>query len=168
MMAHDTALCIAARDGNSEIVRALLRHDQIDPNLENRWLQAPLALAAQGAHLLVVDALLADRRLSPCGLTRALDFASSDSVRTVIQSKIDDFGTHHVSGPAQSPQQRISTFEMANISEGWIGVSVNHKHVGSSHKLLITTLTLKSNNLVALEFVMSVFLFLFSATRVSW
>lgn len=109
MMAHDTALCIAAREGNSEIARALLRHDQIDPNLENRWLQAPLALAAQGAHLLVVDVLLADRRLSPCGLTKALDFPSSDSVRRLIQSKIDDFGTH-VSGQAQSSQQRISTF----------------------------------------------------------
>ena len=47
-MAHDTALCIAARDGNSEIARALLRHDQIDLNLENQWPQAPLALAAQG------------------------------------------------------------------------------------------------------------------------
>ncbi|KAJ5117618.1 hypothetical protein N7448_011250 [Penicillium atrosanguineum] len=109
MMAHDTALCIAARDGSSEIARALLRHDQINPNLENQLLQAPLALAAQGAHLRVVDALLADPRLSPCGLTRALDFASSDSVRRVIQRKIDDFGTP-VSGPAQSSQQRTSTF----------------------------------------------------------
>lgn len=109
MMAHDTALCIAARDGNSEIARALLRHDQIDPNLENQWPQAPLALAAQGTHLLVVDALLADPRLAPCSVTRALDFASSDSVRSVIQSKIDDFGTR-VSGPAQSSQQRISAF----------------------------------------------------------
>ena len=108
-MVHDTALCLAARDGNSEIARALLRHDQIDPNLENQWPQAPLALAAQGGHLLVVDALLADPRLSPCSVTRALEFASSDSVRRVIQSKIDDFGTP-VSGPAQSSQQRTCTF----------------------------------------------------------
>ena len=101
MMAHDTALCIAARDGNSEIAQALLRHDQIDPNLENQWPQAPLALAAQGAHLLVVDALLADPRLSPCSVARALDFASSDSVRRVIQSKIDDFGTPYQGQPSR-------------------------------------------------------------------
>lgn len=107
MAAHDTALCIAARYGNSEMVRALLRHDQTDPNLQNRWFQAPLSLAAQGAHLLVVDVLLADRRLSPCGLTRALDFASSDSVRMAIQIKINDLGALPVSGSAQSSQQRI-------------------------------------------------------------
>ncbi|KAJ5117404.1 hypothetical protein N7448_011036 [Penicillium atrosanguineum] len=97
--------------GDPPIFQAVERGqlEAIDPNLENQLLQAPLALAAQGAHLRVVDALLADPRLSPCGLTRALDFASSDSVRRVIQRKIDDFGTP-VSGPAQSSQQRTSTF----------------------------------------------------------
>jgi malate synthase len=34
--AHDTAFWAAAREEHSEMVRALLRHDQIDPNLENR------------------------------------------------------------------------------------------------------------------------------------
>jgi ankyrin repeat protein len=32
---HGTALCIAAQEGNPEMAQALLRHDQIDPNLEN-------------------------------------------------------------------------------------------------------------------------------------
>ncbi|KAF3005309.1 hypothetical protein E8E15_000679 [Penicillium rubens] len=43
MTAHDTALCIAARDGNSELVLALLRRDQTD---QNQPFQAPLSLAA--------------------------------------------------------------------------------------------------------------------------
>jgi len=92
MTAHDTALCIAARDGSPDLVRALLRHNQIDPNLENRWCQAPLSLAAQRTHLDVVDALLVDGRLSRCSMIAALDFANSDSIRRAIQTKIDDLG----------------------------------------------------------------------------
>ncbi|KAJ5144360.1 hypothetical protein N7526_001868 [Penicillium atrosanguineum] len=124
--AHDNALYMAARGGKSEMARVPLHLDQIDSNLED----CALVLAAQGTHLQVVDALLADRRLSLCSSTGALDFASCDSVRGVIQSKIDDFGTQHVSRPAQSFQQRISAFFIiASFSEGWIGVSVDHKHV---------------------------------------
>ncbi|CAG7954801.1 unnamed protein product, partial [Penicillium salamii] len=32
---HDTALCIAARGGDLDMVRALLSHHQIDVNLRN-------------------------------------------------------------------------------------------------------------------------------------
>lgn len=44
MTAHDTALCIVVPDGKMEIVLALLRHDQTNPNLKNRWFQAILSL----------------------------------------------------------------------------------------------------------------------------
>lgn len=43
-----------ARDRNSEMVLAPLRHDQIDPKLKNRWFQAPLSLDTKGAHLLML------------------------------------------------------------------------------------------------------------------
>ncbi|OQE54890.1 hypothetical protein PENNAL_c0443G05042 [Penicillium nalgiovense] len=42
---HDTALCIAARGGDLEMVRELLRHGQIDINLRNQWFEDPLMLA---------------------------------------------------------------------------------------------------------------------------
>ncbi|KAJ5481497.1 hypothetical protein N7475_000309 [Penicillium sp. IBT 31633x] len=44
---HDTALCIAARGGDLDMVLALLRHDQIDVNLRNRWFEDPLMLATE-------------------------------------------------------------------------------------------------------------------------
>ncbi|KAF3009294.1 hypothetical protein E8E15_002535 [Penicillium rubens] len=56
---------VPARDGNSELVLALLRRDQTD---QNRRSQAPLSLAAQGALLFAVDVLLADMKLSPCSV----------------------------------------------------------------------------------------------------
>jgi ankyrin repeat protein len=34
-----TALCMAARIGDLETVRVLLRHDRIDVNLRNRWFE---------------------------------------------------------------------------------------------------------------------------------
>lgn len=36
IIAHDTVLCTAAQDENSEMVRALLSHGEIDLNVENR------------------------------------------------------------------------------------------------------------------------------------
>jgi ankyrin repeat protein len=44
---HDTALCMAARGGDLEMVQALLRHDQIEVNLRNRWLRI-LDVSSQG------------------------------------------------------------------------------------------------------------------------
>ncbi|KAJ5481387.1 hypothetical protein N7475_000199 [Penicillium sp. IBT 31633x] len=60
---HDTALCIAARGGDLDMVLALLRHDQIDVNLRNRWFEDPLMLAVKGGHFSVVEALLDNPRL---------------------------------------------------------------------------------------------------------
>jgi ankyrin repeat protein len=41
---QDTALCIAARAGDSEMVRVLLRHPSVDPNYQNRWFEDPCCL----------------------------------------------------------------------------------------------------------------------------
>jgi ankyrin repeat protein len=86
---HDTALGIAARAGDLEIVRTLLRHERIDPNLENRWLESPLVLAVKGAHVLVVDALLADQRADTYGLREAQAIATHEEIRGAIQYEID-------------------------------------------------------------------------------
>lgn len=85
MTTYDTALCIAVRDGSPDLIQALLRHDQIDPNLENRWCQASLSLAAQRAHLHMVYVFLADARLSRCSMFAALDFVASDSRRFYLE-----------------------------------------------------------------------------------
>ncbi|KAJ5569050.1 hypothetical protein N7450_011536 [Penicillium hetheringtonii] len=86
---HDTALGIAARAGHLELIRALLIHQNIDPNLENRWLESPLVLAAKGAHARVVDALLADQRMDAHSLRAALWSANDENVRRAIQRQID-------------------------------------------------------------------------------
>ncbi|KGO77186.1 hypothetical protein PITC_024280 [Penicillium italicum] len=119
MTAHNTVLCTAAQDENSEMVRALLRTGEIDPNVENRWFQALLSVASKGAHLLAIDALLADRRLSLCSIVAAVNFATSASVgREAIRSKIiHGLGAHQESKLARSPRQKISAFFfMANIN----------------------------------------------------
>ncbi|KAJ5473975.1 hypothetical protein N7475_003541, partial [Penicillium sp. IBT 31633x] len=41
---HDTALCIAARGGDLEMVREILCHGRIDVNLRNQWFEDPLML----------------------------------------------------------------------------------------------------------------------------
>ncbi|KAI1828832.1 hypothetical protein CBS147337_10362 [Penicillium roqueforti] len=108
MTGHDTALCIAARDGSLDLVRALLHHDQIDPNLENRWCQGPLSLAAQRAHLNVVDALLLDGRLSRQSMIAALPIANSDPIRKLIRTKIGDLGVPKL---RRSPRCRFGAFQ---------------------------------------------------------
>ncbi|CAG8008866.1 unnamed protein product [Penicillium nalgiovense] len=60
---HDTALCIAIRGGDLEMVQALLRHDQIDVNLRNRCFEDPLMLAVKAGHFSIVDALVVNPRL---------------------------------------------------------------------------------------------------------
>jgi ankyrin repeat protein len=77
---HDTALGIAARAGNLEIVRALLKHEKIKPSVENRWLESPLVLATKGTHVLVVDALLADQRVDTYGLREARAIAKNEGI----------------------------------------------------------------------------------------
>ena len=108
MTGHDTALCIAARDGSLNLVRALLRHDQIDLNLENWSCQGPLALAAQGAHLNVVDALLLDGRLSRQSMIAALHTANNDSIRQSILTKIGGTGVRKL---PRSPRCRFDAFQ---------------------------------------------------------
>jgi hypothetical protein len=39
---YDTAIFIAARDGDMKMVRVPLHHDQIDVVLMSRWLEGPL------------------------------------------------------------------------------------------------------------------------------
>jgi ankyrin repeat protein len=87
---HDTALGIAARAGDLEIVRTLLRHKRIDPNLENRWLESPLVLAVKGAHVPVVDALLADPRVDTYSLRVAREIATHEGIRRAIQYEMND------------------------------------------------------------------------------
>ena len=108
--AQDTALCIAARTRDSEMVRALLRHNEIDLNLKNRWFENPLLLAVKGGHYLVVDALLADWRLTPCSLIRSLSFAKNDSIRRAVQRKIEDLDTPLTQNLTPAPKRRIGTF----------------------------------------------------------
>ena len=54
-----TALSYAAGNGNAAIVKALLQHPNINPDLPDRSGRTPLSWAAESAHLDVVNLLLA-------------------------------------------------------------------------------------------------------------
>jgi ankyrin repeat protein len=87
---HDTALCIAARVGDFEMVQALLRHGKIDVNLRNRWFEDPLMLAVKGGHVSVIDALVANPRLTYFSLKRSLDLARDDCIQRAIRRRMED------------------------------------------------------------------------------
>lgn len=88
-MVDDTALCIAARDGNVGIVRALSQHRHLNPNLENHHLEHPLFLAARKGDMQVVNALLEDGRLSTRSMKDAVTWTGKGLVRSTIQNHID-------------------------------------------------------------------------------
>lgn len=86
---HDMALRIAARAGSLEIVRTLLEHEKIVPDLENRWMESPLKLAVKGTHALVVDALVAVQRVDTYSLRETQAIARHENIRMAILDKID-------------------------------------------------------------------------------
>jgi ankyrin repeat protein len=90
---HDTALWMAARIGDLETVRVLLRHDRIDVNLRNRWFEDPLMLAVKGGHFSVVDALVVNPRLTHFSLKRSLDLARDDCIQRAIRTRMEDGNT---------------------------------------------------------------------------
>ncbi|CAG8059008.1 unnamed protein product [Penicillium salamii] len=86
---HDTALCIAARGGDLEVVQTLLLHNQIDVNLRNEYFEDPLMLAVKYGHFSIVNALLANTRLKSFSLKRSLELARDDCIQRVIQNKME-------------------------------------------------------------------------------
>lgn len=53
-----TALHIAARNGNAEVVRFLLAQPDLDVNAKNKWKSTPLMIAAGSGNLAIIDLLL--------------------------------------------------------------------------------------------------------------
>lgn len=53
-----TALHIAAREGNVEIIRLLLAQPELDINAMNKWKSTPLMIAAGSGNLAIIDLLL--------------------------------------------------------------------------------------------------------------
>ncbi|KZN87774.1 Ankyrin-1 [Penicillium chrysogenum] len=90
LASHDTALCIAARGGDLEMVQGLLRHDRIDVNIRNRWFEDPLMLAVKGGHFSIVDALVANPGLKYFSLKRSLDIARNGCIKRAIRSRTED------------------------------------------------------------------------------
>lgn len=104
---HDTALCIAARIGDLEMVHALLRHGQIDVNLRNRWFEDPLMLAVKGGHFSVVEALVDNPRLKNFSLKRSLGLARNDCIQKAIQSRLEDDNITRQGLMKRSPRGRF-------------------------------------------------------------
>ncbi|CAG7957057.1 unnamed protein product [Penicillium nalgiovense] len=67
---HDTALCIAARNGDLEMVQTLLLHNKIDVNLRNEYFEDP------------------DVGSQQC-LKRSLELARDDCIQRAIQNRME-------------------------------------------------------------------------------
>ena len=104
---HDTALCIAARSGDLEMVQALLRHDQIDVNLRNRWFEDLLMLAVKGGHISIVDARVVNPRLTHFSLKRSLDLARNGCIQRAIRSTLEDDNNTRQGLLKRSPRGRF-------------------------------------------------------------
>ncbi|OQE61607.1 hypothetical protein PENNAL_c0281G01799 [Penicillium nalgiovense] len=89
IVSHDTALCIAARGGDLEMVQALLLHNQIDVNLQNKYFEDPLMLAVKDGHFSIANALLANTRLKCFSLKRFLELARDDCIQRAIQTRME-------------------------------------------------------------------------------
>ncbi|CAG8187684.1 unnamed protein product, partial [Penicillium nalgiovense] len=105
---HGTALCIAARIGDLEMVQALLRYGQIDVNLRNRWSEEnPLMLAVKGGHFSVVEALVDNPRLKIFSLKRSLDLARNDCIQRAIRSRLENDNNTRQGLLKRSPRGRL-------------------------------------------------------------
>jgi ankyrin repeat protein len=107
---QDTALCLAARAGDSEMVRVLLRHPKVDPNHQNRWFEDPLLLAVKGGHLVVVEMLLQDPRMRLTSLWASLYFAEEGPIRQAIQKRVNDLRSRRSTSTASSLKWKIGGF----------------------------------------------------------
>jgi hypothetical protein len=107
---QDTAQCIAARAGDSEMVRVLLRHPKVDPNHQNRWFEDPLLLAVKGGHLVVVEMLLQDPRMRLTSLWASLYFAEEGPIRQAIQKRVNDLRSRRSTSTVSSLKWRIGGF----------------------------------------------------------
>ncbi|CAG7977422.1 unnamed protein product [Penicillium salamii] len=86
---HDTALCLAARHGDLEMVQTLLLHNQIDVNLRNEYFEDPLMLAVKDGHFSIVNALLANTRVKRFSLKRSFELARDDCIQRAIQNRME-------------------------------------------------------------------------------
>ncbi|CAG7949998.1 unnamed protein product [Penicillium salamii] len=118
---HDTALCMAARGGDLEMVQALLRHDRIDVNLRNQLFEDPLILAAKGGHISIVDALVLNSKLKCFSLTRSLDLSRDKCIQKAIRSRMEDDNTR------QALLQRSPRRRFGGLSELAMSTSSNSR-----------------------------------------
>lgn len=118
-MTRDTALCIAARDGNLEIVRALLLHRHLNPNLGINWLEHPLFLAAKRGNLQGVNALLEDRRLAAPSINNTVRWIEPGLVKSAIQKEIDRTDRFYRDVRALTTERCFSNSSISPPAETW-------------------------------------------------
>ena len=69
---HDMVLYIVIHDTGLERGQILLRHDHIDVNPKDRWLEDILMLVAKGGHFPIADGFAVDGRRNVGNLKRPL------------------------------------------------------------------------------------------------
>jgi hypothetical protein len=94
---HDTVLYTVLNDTELEMAKVLFRHDHIDVNLKNRWLEDFLILVAKGGGIPIANGVVVDGRRSVGNVKRSLDSPRIRCIRRAIQSMIEDHNSHRPS-----------------------------------------------------------------------
>jgi hypothetical protein len=85
---HDAVLYTVIHDNDLEMAQVLLRHDHIDVNLKNRWLEHFLILVAKGGDFPIANGLVVDDRRNVDNLKRSLYSAQNRRILRAIQNRI--------------------------------------------------------------------------------
>ncbi|CAG7972612.1 unnamed protein product [Penicillium salamii] len=89
-----TVLCTITQDTDLEMAQALLRHDHIDANLRNRWLEDFLILVGKGGGFRIANGFVVDGRRNVGNLKRSLYSARNRCIQWAIRSIIEDHNSH--------------------------------------------------------------------------
>ncbi|KAJ5471255.1 hypothetical protein N7530_008612 [Penicillium desertorum] len=103
---HDMVLYIVIHDTGLERGQILLRHDHIDVNPKDRWLEDILMLVAKGGHFPIADGFVVDGRRNVGNLKRPLYSARNHCIRRAIESMMEHHNYHQYS-LAPSPRGRF-------------------------------------------------------------
>ena len=82
-------LYTVTHDTDLEMAQVLLRHDHIDANLKNRWLEHFLILVAKGGDFPIANGFVVDGRQNVGNLKRSLYSERNRCIRRAIQTEHD-------------------------------------------------------------------------------
>jgi hypothetical protein len=94
IVSRAAVLYTVIHDTDLEMAQALLRHDHIDANHRNRWLEDFLILVAKGGDFPIANGFVVDGRRNVGNLKRSLYSVRNRCIQRAIQRMIEDHSSH--------------------------------------------------------------------------